>query len=67
MILSGRLMFEYLGWEDAGDVLIDAVQAQIASGRVTYDIERHLNDGERLGTDEFAAEIAERIAAQSSS
>ena len=64
MILSGRLMFEYLGWEDAGDVLIDAVQAQIASGRVTYDIERHLDDRERLGTDEFAAEIAERIDAQ---
>lgn len=66
MILSGRLMFEYLGWESASNVLLDAVQAQIPSGRVTYDIERHLDDGDRLRTDEFASEVVDRIAARSS-
>ncbi len=63
MILSGRLLFEYLGWEDASEVVLEALRAQISSGRVTYDIERHLDDGERLGTSEFATEVADRIRA----
>ncbi|PSQ40911.1 NADP-dependent isocitrate dehydrogenase, partial [Halobacteriales archaeon SW_12_71_31] len=62
MVLSGRLMFEYVGWEDAGDLVRDALEAQIASKRVTYDIERQIEGGERLGTSEFAAEVTERVA-----
>ncbi|PSQ40091.1 NADP-dependent isocitrate dehydrogenase [Halobacteriales archaeon SW_5_70_135] len=62
MVLSGRFMFEYVGWEDAGDLVRDALEAQIASKRVTYDIERQIEGGERLGTSEFAAEVTERVA-----
>jgi isocitrate dehydrogenase len=61
MILSGRLMFDYLGWEDAGDLVRDAVEAQVQSKRVTYDIERQIEGGERIGTSEFADEVADRI------
>ncbi|WP_415381518.1 NADP-dependent isocitrate dehydrogenase [Halosimplex sp. TS25] len=66
MIRSGALLFEYLGWDDAADAVDTALRAQIESGRVTYDIERNLDGGERLGTSEFATEVAERIAARSS-
>ncbi len=61
MILSGRIMLEYLGWTDAADLIRDALEAQIASKRVTYDIERNLEGGERIATSAFAAEVVERI------
>ena len=61
MILSGRIMLERLGWDDAADLVRDAVEAQISAKRVTYDIERQVEGGEKLATSEFAAEIVERI------
>ena len=61
MTLSGRLMLEYLGWDDAADLVRDALEAQVASKRVTYDIERQIEGGERIATSEFAAEVVERI------
>ena len=61
MILSGRLMLEQLGWEDAALLVRDAVEAQISSGEVTYDIERQIDGGEKLATSEFAEGIVEHI------
>jgi isocitrate dehydrogenase len=61
MILSGRLMFEYMGWDDAADLVLDALREQFRSRRVTYDVARSLEDAETLATSEFAAEVAERI------
>ncbi|QLG63119.1 isocitrate dehydrogenase (NADP(+)) [Halorarum salinum] len=61
MILSGREMLDYLGWSDAADLVRDAVEAQISSGRVTYDLERQIEGGEKLATSEFAEEVVERI------
>jgi len=61
MILSGRIMYDYIGWSEAADLIRDALEAQITDKRVTYDIERHLDGGERLGTSQFAEEVAERI------
>ncbi|QLG26309.1 isocitrate dehydrogenase (NADP(+)) [Halorarum halophilum] len=61
MILSGREMLDYLGWSDAADLVRDAIEAQIESGRVTYDLERQIEGGERLATSEFAEEVVERI------
>jgi len=61
IILSGRLMLEQLGWEDAALLVRDAVEAQISSGEVTYDIERQIDGGEKLATSEFADGIIEHI------
>jgi isocitrate dehydrogenase len=61
IILSGRIMLEYIGWQDAADLVRDAVEAQIVSGRVTYDLERQREDATKLGTTQFAEEVAERI------
>lgn len=63
MILSGRIMLEYLGWDDAAQVVRDTVEAQIASGRATYDIDRQISGGTRLATSEFAEEVVDRIKA----
>ena len=61
LILSGRLMFDYMGWKDAADLVRDAVEETISSGKVTYDLERQLEDAEKLGTEEYAEEIVAKI------
>jgi isocitrate dehydrogenase len=61
MILSGKLMLEYMGWEDAGQLVREGVAEAIRSKKVTYDIERQIQGGERLATSEFATRVAENI------
>ncbi|WP_132057953.1 isocitrate dehydrogenase (NADP(+)) [Halorussus amylolyticus] len=61
LILSGRLLFEYLGWDDTGKLIRDAVEETISSGKVTYDLERQIEGGEKLGTSEYADAICENI------
>ena len=61
MILSGRLMFEYMGWEDTGKLIRDAVEETISSGNVTYDLERQIEGGEKLSTTEYAEAVVENI------
>ncbi|MFW6382681.1 MAG: isocitrate/isopropylmalate family dehydrogenase, partial [Haloferacaceae archaeon] len=61
MILSGRIMLEYIGWNDAADLVRDAVEETIAAGRVTYDLHRQIEGGEKLATSEFADAVVETI------
>ncbi|MFB6112197.1 MAG: isocitrate dehydrogenase (NADP(+)) [Halobacteriaceae archaeon] len=61
MILSGRILLEYLGWEDAATLVRDAVEAQIADGRVTYDLARERDDATEIGTSAFADGVVEYI------
>jgi isocitrate dehydrogenase len=61
MILSGRIMLNHLGWTDAGDLIYDAVEDAITSKKVTYDIHRQIEGGEKLATSEFAEVVVENI------
>jgi isocitrate dehydrogenase len=61
LILSGRLMFEYIGWEDAGRLIRDAVEDTIESGTVTYDLARQREDAEKVSTTEYAEAVVDRI------
>jgi isocitrate dehydrogenase len=61
MILSGVLMFEYMGWNDAAGLVRDAVEETISSKRVTYDLHRQIQGGEKLATSEFADAVVENI------
>ncbi|RZH69321.1 isocitrate dehydrogenase (NADP(+)) [Natrinema altunense] len=61
MILSGRMMLDYIGWDDAADLVRDAVEETISAGKVTYDLERNLEDAEKLATSEFADEVVKNI------
>jgi isocitrate dehydrogenase len=61
MILSGKIMLEYLGWKAAGQLIRDAVERTIKSKQVTYDIERQIQGGEKLATSEYAARVADNI------
>jgi isocitrate dehydrogenase len=61
MILSGRIMFEHLGWEDASELIYDAIEEAILDKRITYDIERQIDGAERVGTSEFADIVVKNI------
>jgi isocitrate dehydrogenase len=61
MILSGRIMLEFMGWDDAADLVRDAVEQAIVDRKVTYDIERQVEDAEKLATSEYADVVVENI------
>jgi isocitrate dehydrogenase len=61
MILSGKIMLEYMGWKDAGQLVREGVAEAIRSKHVTYDIERQIQGGTKLATSEFAERVAENI------
>lgn len=55
-ILSGALMFEYLGWKKASEMIKKAVEITIQEGIVTYDLHRQIG-GKLVGTKEFAEAV----------
>ncbi len=59
-ILTGALMFEYLGWKEGSELIKKAVEMTIQSGIVTYDIHRHMG-GTLVGTREFAEAVVENL------
>jgi isocitrate dehydrogenase len=54
VILSGALMFEYMGWTEAADCIYKAMEKTIADKTVTYDFHRLMEGGVKLKTSEFA-------------
>ena len=61
MILSGREMLEYIGWDDAADLVRDAVEQTIVDRTVTYDLHRQIEGGEKLATSEFAEAVVDNL------
>jgi len=61
VILSGVMMFEYLGWDEAGDLVIKAMEKTILDKTVTYDLERQLDGAKLLKCSEFGEAIAENM------
>jgi len=57
VILSGVLMFEYMGWQEAADLIIRGLKQAIAAKRVTYDFERLMEGATKLKCSEFGTEI----------
>lgn len=61
LILSGCMMFSYLGWNEAADLVFRGLEGAIADKKVTYDLERLMPDATKLSTSEFAKAIVERM------
>ncbi|WP_262987469.1 NADP-dependent isocitrate dehydrogenase [Hymenobacter psychrotolerans] len=61
VILSGALMLEHLGWQEAADLIYNGLEAAIAAKRVTYDFERLMEGATLLKTSEFGDEIINRM------
>jgi len=54
LILSGEMMLRYLGWTEAADAIISAMDAAIASKQVTYDFARLMEGATEVKCSEFA-------------
>lgn len=57
VILSGIMMFDYMGWTEAGDLIEKGLEQSIANKRVTYDFERLMEGATLLKCSEFGDEI----------
>jgi isocitrate dehydrogenase len=57
VILSGALMFEYLNWVEAANLIYKGLEKSIATKRVTYDFERLMEGATLLKCSEFGDEI----------
>ncbi len=61
LILSGEMMLRYLGWVEAADAVISAMDATIASKNVTYDFARLMDDANEVKCSEFADVLIENL------
>ena len=61
VLLSGVLMFEHLGWREAADDIIKAVEQTIGEKIVTYDFARLMDGATQVKCSEFAAAIVDRL------
>lgn len=61
VILSGVLMLEHLGWQEAADIIVNAVEETISQKRVTYDFHRLMEGATKLKTSEFGDALIENM------
>ena len=61
VILSGVMMLEFMGWQEAADMIIGAISKTIGQKRVTYDFERLMPGSTLLKCSEFADALIENM------
>ena len=61
VILSGEMMLRYMGWNEAADLIVQAIERTIAAKLVTYDFHRQMEGATLLKTSEFARALVERM------
>jgi isocitrate dehydrogenase len=57
VILSGVMMFEYMGWKEAGKLIVTGLENAIKSKRVTYDLARQMSGSTEVSTSAFGDQI----------
>ncbi|MDP6493067.1 MAG: NADP-dependent isocitrate dehydrogenase [Acidimicrobiales bacterium] len=61
VILSGVLMFEHIGWQDAADDIVRALESAIGDKVVTYDFARLMEGATEVKCSEFGQAIVDRL------
>jgi isocitrate dehydrogenase len=61
VILSGGLMFEYMGWDEAADKIYNGLEKTLQNKMMTYDFHRLTENAKLLKTSEFADAIISNI------
>jgi isocitrate dehydrogenase len=62
VILSGAMMLDYMGWQEAANAIRQALQATIKAGIVTYDLARQIEGATEVKCSEFARRIVDHLA-----
>lgn len=63
LILSGAMMFRFMGWTEAADKIESGITETIRQKRVTYDLHRLMEGATKTKTSEFASAIIENMSA----
>tara|TARA_B100000989_G_scaffold98308_1_gene71724 strand:- start:620 stop:1846 length:1227 start_codon:yes stop_codon:yes gene_type:complete len=61
VILSGVMMLEYIGWNEAADLIVKGIEGAIAKKQVTYDFHRLMEGANKLKCSEFGHEIIKNM------
>ncbi len=61
LILSGALMFEFLGWPEVARIIVSSLGSTIRQGRVTEDLSQEMEASTRLSCSEFGQAVVENI------
>ena len=61
VILSGVMMFRFLGWTEAADLIEQSLERTIEQKKVTYDFERLMEGATKVKTSEFATCMIENM------
>jgi len=62
VILSGVMMFEYMGWQEVADLIVKGLEGAIAAKTVTYDFARLMEGAKKVKCSEFAGEMIKQMA-----
>ena len=63
VMLSGAMMFDFMGWKEVARLIEDGIARTIQQKRVTYDLERLMPGAKKLKTSEYASAIIENMQA----
>jgi len=61
LILSGVMMLEHMGWQEAEDLIVKGLEATIQAKTVTYDFERQMEGAKKLKCSEFGQAIVKNM------
>lgn len=61
LLLSAVMMLQYVGWNEAGEAIVSAMESAFGEGKATYDLVRFMDGGTKLSTSEFADLLISRI------
>jgi isocitrate dehydrogenase len=61
LILSGAMMFDYIGWSEVGERIKKALEKTISQKRVTYDLARQMRGAKKVKCSEFASAVIENL------
>jgi isocitrate dehydrogenase len=61
LVLSGVMMLEHMGWDDAAQLVVKGLEGAVAAKTVTYDLERQMQGARLVSTSQFAEEIVRNM------
>lgn len=61
LLLSGVMMLDYMGWRDAGKLIIESLEKLFEAGYATPDLARFMEQGKPLTTSQFSQKVIENL------
>jgi isocitrate dehydrogenase len=61
VMLSGSMMFDFMGWNEVAELIEEGIRRTVQQRRVTYDLERLMTGATKLGTADFATAIIDNM------